>query len=41
MDESEFLVDSMYEMDAPRCVDFNLTDVSVNESLFGKLSSNK
>lgn len=36
MDDSEFFVDSMYEMDAPRCVDFDATDVSVNESIFGE-----
>lgn len=35
MDQSAF-IDSLYEMDAPQCVDFNATDQSVNESIFGK-----
>ena len=28
--------DSMYEMDAPGLVDFDATDMTVNESIFGK-----
>jgi len=37
MYEMDFQIDSMYEMDAPMFREFNETDYSVNESIFGNI----
>lgn len=36
-EEKDFQIDSMYEMDAPMFREFNETDYSVNESIFGNI----